>query len=68
MTTKEKLLVMQAAAFAREFVKEADLASLGRPNQLHLAASELRAALSEIPAAIDNCACDCVSFMEVRRG
>lgn len=66
MTSNDKNLILQACAFAKEFIKEADRASSGLPSQTHDAAAQLRAALNALPSAIEGCACDCKGFNEVK--
>ncbi len=66
MTTHDKNLILQACAFAREFLKEADRASAGLTSQTHEAAAQLAAALADLPAAIEGCSCNCVGFNEVK--
>ena len=66
MNIHDKNLILQACAFAREFVKEADRASAGLSSQTHEAAAQLRAALNALPSAIEGCACDCKGFNEVK--
>jgi len=68
MTGHDKNLIMQACAFARVFLKEADRASAGHTSQTHEAAAQLAAALSDLPAAIEGCECNCAQFNEVNHG
>lgn len=68
MTTHDKHLILQACAFAREFIKEADRASGGLDSEIHEAAAQLRAALNALPAAIEGCACDCAEFHKTNQG
>ncbi len=67
MTNHDKDLILQAIAFAAEFRKEVDRASLGFPNHIHDAAAQLRAALNALPAAIEGCTCGCKEFNEVKK-
>ena len=60
MTDKDR--IMQAAAFAQVFIKEADRASAGLPSDTHEAAAQLRAALEDLPGSIAGCTCQCVEF------
>ena len=64
MTNKD--LILQACAFAQVFIKEADRASAGLPSDTHEAAAQLRAALSQLPYAIEGCSCNCVEFHKPR--
>ena len=66
MNTHDKHLILQACAFATEFIKEADRASGGLSSQTHDAAAQLRAALNALPSAIEGCACGCKEFNEVK--
>ena len=65
--THDKNLILQAAAFATEFVKEADRASAGLANQSHEAACQLIAAIRALPPAIEGCVCGCKEFNEVKK-
>jgi hypothetical protein len=67
MTNHDRNLILQACAFATEFLKEADRASAGLSNQMHEAGAQLRAALNALPAAIEGCACGCKEFNEVKK-
>jgi hypothetical protein len=62
MTNHDKNLILQACAFSGVFLKEADRASAGHTSQVHEAAVQLEAALSDLPAAIEGCSCGCVKF------
>ena len=65
MTTHDKHLILQAYAFATEFLKEAYRASSGLSSNTHESAAQLRAALNALPAAIEGCACGCIEFQRV---
>ena len=62
MTDKDRNLILQAAAFAQVFLKEADRASAGHTSSTHDAAAQLRAALEDLPRSITGCSCRCVEF------
>ena len=62
MTNKD--LILQACAFAQVFIKEADRASAGLPNDTHEAAAQLKAALEDLPDSIPGCRCRCVEFFD----
>ncbi len=67
MTNHDRNLILQACAFATEFIKEANRASSGITSQTHEAAAQLRAALNALPSAIEGCACGCKEFNEVKK-
>src|SRR6266568_1279571 len=66
MTDRDRNLILQAAAFAQVFLKEADRASAGQSSATHEAAAQLRAALSNLPPAIEGCSCDCIEFNQIK--
>jgi len=48
MTSNDKHLILQARAFAKVFIKEADRALAGQPSDMLKAADQLAAALNDL--------------------